>query len=75
MNFLMPSVPPVASIRAWVVKKTLFGRGAGDLDEVRRVVAVAADDRAGDAGVAELLDDRADVVRHRRDVVEVRLPG
>src|SRR4051794_16686646 len=35
-----------------------------DLDEVRGVVAVAADDGARDAGVAELLDDRADVVRH-----------
>ena len=44
----------------------------GDLDEVRRVVAVATDDRPGDAGVAELLHDRPDVVGHRGDVVEVR---
>ena len=50
----------------------VVGRRAGDPHEVRRVVAVAADDRAGEAGVAELLDERPDVVRHRRHVVEVR---
>ena len=39
-------MPPLASMRAWVVKKTLFEAGAGDGGQVRRVVAVAADDRA-----------------------------
>src|SRR6186997_1832604 len=37
----------------------VLGSSAGHLDEVRRVIAVAADDRAGDARVAELLDERA----------------
>src|SRR6266850_1422674 len=58
MNFLIPSVPPVASINAWVEKKTLFAAAPAT---VKR------------PGVAELLDERPDVVRHRRDVVEVRL--
>ena len=47
--------------------------GPGDGGQVGRVVAVAADDRAIEPGIAHLLDEDADVAGHGRDVVEGRL--
>ena len=43
------------------------------LDQIRRIIAVAADHRAGQSSFTQLLDDRANVVGHGRDVIEIRL--
>ena len=73
MNFLMPSVPLVASISAWVVKNTLSRAAPATGTRSGRVIAVTTHDGRRQAGIAELLDDGPDVVGHRGDVVEVRL--
>ena len=56
-------------------EEDIAGARSGQLEELRRIVSIAAENRGLDAALANLLDDRADLFRFGRDRSAHPAPG